>query len=41
MYNFFVDGFVIHLMITPGAIDALGLSPSFYVSSAKNCPDFI
>ncbi|MFT6277009.1 MAG: hypothetical protein ACJAZ0_003121 [Halioglobus sp.] len=21
MYNFFVDGFVIHLMITPGAIN--------------------
>lgn len=34
MYNFFVDGFVINLMITPGGIDALGLSPSFYVSSA-------
>ncbi len=34
MYNFFVDGFVINLVTTPGGIDALGLSPSFYNSAA-------
>ena len=34
MYNFFVDGFVINLVTTPGGIDALGLSPSFYSSAA-------
>ena len=34
MYNFFIDGFVINLMTTPGGIDALGLSPSFYSSAA-------
>ena len=34
MYNYFIDGFVINLMMTPGGIDALGLSPSFYRSCA-------
>ncbi|WP_339672807.1 sulfatase-like hydrolase/transferase [Dasania marina] len=33
MYNFFIDGFVINLLSTPGGIDALGLSRSFYYSA--------
>jgi membrane-anchored protein YejM (alkaline phosphatase superfamily) len=34
MYNFFIDGFVINLLYTPGGIEALGLSQSFYISAA-------
>ena len=34
MYNFFVDGFVINLLTTPGGIEALGLSKSFYISAS-------
>ncbi|MFT7130299.1 MAG: membrane-anchored protein YejM (alkaline phosphatase superfamily) [Gammaproteobacteria bacterium] len=34
MYNFFIDGFVINLLTTPGGLDALGLSSSFYSSAA-------
>lgn len=33
MYSFFIDGFVLNLLTTPGGIDALGLSPSFYTSA--------
>ncbi|MFT5481455.1 MAG: membrane-anchored protein YejM (alkaline phosphatase superfamily), partial [Halieaceae bacterium] len=33
MYNFFIGGFVINLLTTPGGIEALGLSGSFYRSA--------
>ena len=33
MYNFFINGFVMNLLTTPGGIDALGLSRSFYLSA--------
>ncbi|WP_339672914.1 sulfatase-like hydrolase/transferase [Dasania marina] len=33
MYNFYIGGFVINLLTTPGGIDALGLSASFYRSA--------
>lgn len=34
MYNFSIGGFVINLLTTPGGIDALGLSATFYQSAA-------
>ena len=35
MYGFFIDAFVINLVLTPGGIEALGASTSFYTSLAQ------
>lgn len=33
MYGFYINGFIVNLLVTPGGIEALGLSHSFFVSA--------